>query len=94
MPVVPQLGHVWGGGAAATLHERRASHDEVHTNGGGLYRRHLFGYGLEKRMESRRMTSRGTGYDGNSSCGCAGGHSSVAMVAGETVKWLPLLAGT
>lgn len=40
-------------GAAATLHERRASHDEVHTNGGGLCRRHLFGYGLAERLEPR-----------------------------------------
>ena len=40
-------------GAAATLPERRASHDEVHTNGGGLCRRHLFGYGLAERLEPR-----------------------------------------
>lgn len=81
-------------GAAATLHERRASHDEVHTNGGGLCRRHLFGYGLEKRVESRRMASTGMGYGGNRSCSCNGGYGSVAMVEGKTVKRIPTLAGS
>ena len=73
-------------GAADTLHERRASHDEVHTNGGGLCRRHLFGYGLAERLEPRRMASTGMGLGGGGSCGCDGGYGSVAMVAGEAVK--------
>ena len=73
-------------GAAATLHERRASHDEVHTNGGGLCRRHLFGYGLAERLEPRRMAPKGMGHGCGCSCGCNGGYGSVAMVAGETVK--------
>lgn len=76
-------------GAAATLHERRASHDEVHTNGGGLCRRHLFGYGLAERLEPRRMASKGMGHGGGCPCGCDGGYGSVAMVAGEAVKRTP-----
>ena len=76
-------------GAADTLRERRASHDEVHTNGGGLCRRHLFGYGLAERLEPRRMASKGMGHGGGCSCGCDGGYGSVAMVAGEAVKRIP-----
>ena len=78
-----------GHGAADTLHERRASHDEVHTNGGGLCPRHLFGYGLAKRLEPRRMASKGMGHGGGCPCGCNGGYDSVAMVAGKTVKRIP-----
>lgn len=83
-----------GEGAADTLRERRASHDEVHTNGGGLCPRHLLGYGLAKRVEPRRMAPKGVGYGGNRSCGCAGGYGGVAMVEGETVKRIPTLAGS
>lgn len=83
-----------GEGAADTLRERRASHDEVHTNGGGLCPRHLLGYELAERVEPVRLGPKGMGYGGNRSCSCDGGHGSVAMVEGETVKRIPTFAGS
>lgn len=67
--------------------------DEVHEYSGGLCPRHLLGYGLAERVEPVRLGPKGMGYGGNRSCGCAGGHGSVAMVEGEAVKRIPTLAG-
>lgn len=36
------------------------------------------------------MASKGMGHGGGGSCGCNGGYDSVAMVAGKTVKRIPI----
>lgn len=44
-----------------------------------------------KRVALPMNAPTGIGYGDNSSCGCAGDHGSVAMVAGKTINGFPLL---